>query len=156
MLKAFISEKEIPLDLGQKLEVLEERGDRIVVRIGNKVQELNVRPTDNPKLLDVFLNGKHYPVQIKDRTDLLLEEMGMDISVESAATDLKAPMPGLVLNILVAAGDAVSKGDPLLILEAMKMENMIKATTDATIEEIHVSTGNTVEKDQLMITFKQE
>ena len=156
MLKTFISEKEVSFDLEQELEILEQRGTSLVVRVGNKVQELTVHRTEDPKLLDVFLNGIHYPVRIKDRTDLLLEEMGMDMGASDAAADLKAPMPGLVLDVLVATGDTVSKGAPLLVLEAMKMENMIKATADATVEAINVSTGDTVEKDQLMITFKND
>lgn len=156
MLKTFINEKEVSFDLAQELEILEQRGTSLVVRVGNKVQELTVQRTEDPKLLDVFLNGIHYPVRIKDRTDLLLEEMGMDMGASDAATDLKAPMPGLVLDVLVATGDTVSKGAPLLVLEAMKMENMIKATADATVETINVSTGDTVEKDQLMITFKND
>jgi len=66
---------------------------------------------------------------------------------------LDAPMPGNILDVLVSKGDKVAKGDPLLILEAMKMENVIKAPTDVTIQKINVLVGDNVEKNQTLIEF---
>ena len=156
-LKTYIDGEEIEVspELSESLEVLSENGNVLVVRIGNKVHELQLSSSNNnPKLYKVFINGRSYQVQIKDRTDLLLAEMGMDAAVENTATDLKAPMPGLVLKTLVEPGSTVMKGDALVVLEAMKMENMIRAQSDAVINEILVENGKTVEKDQLLITFK--
>ena len=156
-LKTYIHGEEVSVipELSDSLEVLHENGNVLVVRIGTKIHELQVTPSEkDPKLFEVFINGRNYPVQIKDRTDLLLEEMGMDAVAENATTDLKAPMPGLVLKTLVKPGSEVAKGDALLVLEAMKMENMIRAQTDVVINEVLVEDGNTVEKDQLLITFK--
>ncbi len=62
-------------------------------------------------------------------------------------------MPGLLLDIKVQEGQEVQKGEILLILEAMKMENVIKAPTDARIKHIKVQKGQTVEKNQLLIEF---
>ncbi|MCL4105942.1 UNVERIFIED_CONTAM: hypothetical protein GTU68_012580 [Idotea baltica] len=62
-------------------------------------------------------------------------------------------MPGLIHSIAVEPGQEVKKGDALLILEAMKMENIIKSPTDGTIGKIHIEQGNTVDKGQLMVTF---
>jgi pyruvate carboxylase subunit B len=65
-----------------------------------------------------------------------------------------APMPGKVLDVLVEKGAAVKKGDPLLVLEAMKMENRIQAPLDGVIEAVHVKKGSTVEKGTLMVEVK--
>jgi biotin carboxyl carrier protein len=60
-------------------------------------------------------------------------------------------MPGLVLKVLVKDGDVIKKGDNLLVLEAMKMENSIKAPADATIKAVKITAGDKVEKNQVMI-----
>ena len=62
-------------------------------------------------------------------------------------------MPGLVLGISINAGEKVTKGDTLLILEAMKMENVIKSPTDGVIKSIAVKKGETVEKNQVILNF---
>jgi biotin carboxyl carrier protein len=62
-------------------------------------------------------------------------------------------MPGLIVKLLVAVGDTVKQGEPLLILEAMKMENVFKAAADVTIKEIKVSEKQSVEKGQLLMLF---
>ena len=69
-------------------------------------------------------------------------------------TDLKAPMPGLVLQVLVKEGDEIRKGDNMLVLEAMKMENILKAPADCTIRTVKVNPGDKVEKNQVMIVLR--
>jgi biotin carboxyl carrier protein len=68
--------------------------------------------------------------------------------------NVKAPMPGLVVNILVEIGQEIKKGDSLVILEAMKMENVLKATGDAKVKSILISKGGAVTKGQIMIEFE--
>jgi biotin carboxyl carrier protein len=77
----------------------------------------------------------------------------MDSLAVSKILQIKAPMPGLVLSVLVTEGDEVKKGDNLLVLEAMKMENMIKSPTDGIIKKIEIKQGNKVEKNELLISF---
>ena len=79
------------------------------------------------------VNGKPCTIEIKDKIDLLLKSMGLENAMVKKMNELKAPMPGLVLDVLVQPGAAVEKGDPLLVLEAMKMENVIKAAGDGTV-----------------------
>jgi acetyl/propionyl-CoA carboxylase alpha subunit len=75
--------------------------------------------------------------------------------LESAAVKtLKAPMPGLVLEVMVGPGTEVKKGDPLLVLEAMKMENVLKAPTDAVIKDVIVEISAAVEKNQVLVNFE--
>jgi len=105
------------------------------------------------KVFKLQLNGKLIELELKDKMDLLLEEMGISDIDENQLNDIKAPMPGLIIEIMVAPGDEVKKGDPLLILEAMKMENVIKASGDGVISEIKVDKGVSVEKNQVIIQF---
>lgn len=105
------------------------------------------------KTATIKVNGCNYVVQVKDQFDQLLKQLGLDSLATSKILQVKAPMPGLVLNVLVAEGDEVKKGDNLLILEAMKMENIIKSPTDGTIKQVTVKKGDKVEKNELLVSF---
>ena len=100
------------------------------------------------------LNGKTYPVQVKDRFDLLLDHLGMSNAAGSKLAQIKAPMPGLIVDIRVQPGQVIAKGDTVLILEAMKMENVIKAPGDATVKAIRVQPRENVEKNQVLVEFE--
>lgn len=102
------------------------------------------------------INNELVEVKLKDRFDLLLEKLGMAHLASKKVQDIKAPMPGLILKIIVEEGSQISKDDPLVILEAMKMENVIKSPIDGTISKIHVGIGENVEKNHKLIEFKQE
>jgi biotin carboxyl carrier protein len=101
----------------------------------------------------IQLNGKPLEIGTFDRIQLLLKSMGMDSVMGKKINEIKAPMPGLVLRIPIKEGDSVSKGEGLLVLEAMKMENSIKALGDVVISKIHVKPGQAVEKNQLLVSF---
>jgi biotin carboxyl carrier protein len=105
------------------------------------------------KTFEVKINGKLYPVQLKDKFDLLLDRMGMNNGAAGKANSIKAPMPGLIIDLRVTEGDRVKPGDPLLILEAMKMENMIKAAVETVVKSVKVKKGDSVEKNQVLIEF---
>lgn len=106
------------------------------------------------KQVQLMVNGKEITVNLKDRLDQLLSNMGLENAGAKKMNELKAPMPGLVLKLRVNEGDSVKKGDPLLVLEAMKMENVIKAADDAVVSKIVVSPGQAVEKNALLMSFK--
>ena len=114
-----------------------------------EVVELN----KEEKTVIIKVNRNIYTLSIEDQYDQLLKQLGMDSLAVSKILQIKAPMPGLVLSVLVADGDEVKKGDNLLVLEAMKMENMIKSPTDGVIKKIEIKQGNKVEKNQLLISF---
>lgn len=118
---------------------------------GYRVSIVNVNAED--KTVVVNVNGHDYELAIQDKLDLLLEGMGLDNLAAGKDTELKAPMPGLVLDILVTPGQEIKKGDALVILEAMKMENVLKASDDATIASIEVTKGIAVEKNQVLVQF---
>lgn len=105
------------------------------------------------KTVRLLVGNTEFTVQLKDRFDLLLEQMGMSGAGAKQLTELKAPMPGLVVGVRVEVGQSVQKGDPLLVLEAMKMENILKAPADATVKAIRVNLRDNVTKGQVLISF---
>jgi biotin carboxyl carrier protein len=105
------------------------------------------------KTVMLKINGHKYTVTLKDQFDLLLEKMGMSVSSSNKINFIKAPMPGLIIDLKVKAGDVVKAGDQLLILEAMKMENIIKAQGEGSVKSVKVIKGDSVEKGQVLIEF---
>lgn len=112
-----------------------------------------VKADPSTKSFVLKINGNVYSVDLKDKFDLLLEKMGMNNGAIGKANTVKAPMPGLIIDLRVKEGDKVKPGDPLLILEAMKMENMIKATGESLVKSVKVKKGDSVEKNQILIEF---
>jgi biotin carboxyl carrier protein len=112
-----------------------------------------VKADPETKSFLLTVNGNKYSVQLKDKYDVLLHTLGLDNLNSKKVNDLKAPMPGLVLSIAVEEGGTVKKGDPLIVLEAMKMENILKSPADLVIKKITVKKGMAVEKNQILIQF---
>ena len=113
-----------------------------------------IERSEDGKSFSLKINGQLLELHAKDHYDLLLEQMGMSSANTAKASKLKAPMPGKVLDILIEKGQAVAKGDGLLSLEAMKMENIIKSTRDGVIQEVHAKKSNSVEKNAVLIVFE--
>ncbi len=99
------------------------------------------------------INGHLLTTTAQDRFDLLLESMGMGQALVTKINEVKAPMPGLIQSVTVQVGDTVQKGDTLLVLVAMKMENAIKAPGEGTVKAIKAESGSSVEKNQVLIEF---
>ena len=102
----------------------------------------------------IKINKSKYSILLKDRFDILLDQLGMSNASAVKVNDLKAPMPGLIVDIKVQVGDIVKKGDTILILEAMKMENILKASGDGIVKNIKIAPKQNVEKNQVMIEFE--
>ena len=106
------------------------------------------------KKVTVEIEGEKFEIAIKDELDQVLEKMGFGLANNKQITAIKAPMPGLVLEIAVINGQAVNEGDKILILEAMKMENCIVINSNAIIKRVAVSAGQSVEKGQLLVELE--
>ncbi|MEK0421056.1 MAG: biotin/lipoyl-binding protein [Bacteroidetes bacterium] len=128
---------------------------RLLLHVSNKVFTARLMDINRvEKTLILSLNGKSVSVTLKEPLDDLLHSMGLDKMAVAKVSHVKAPMPGLVLNVLVQPGDEVKKGDKLLVLEAMKMENIIKAAGDGKVARIAVDKGQAVDKNQILIEFE--
>lgn len=120
---------------------------------------------------DIYLNGKKYIVEIENSKAKILEKNKIlepqkddvaDIDVpdfdfskkDNSNSFISAPLPGTVIAVSVKSGDFVTKGQPLIVLESMKMENEIVAPVDGKIDDILVSAGSSVKKDQELISLK--
>ena len=106
------------------------------------------------KIYEVRVNSNRYSIAIEDDLDHLIEQMGFALSSSRNISSVEAPMPGLILEINVKVGQEVKEDDPLLILEAMKMENVITSPRDGTIKSIQVSQGDAVDKNNLLVEFE--
>lgn len=105
------------------------------------------------KTFTLNVNGNYYDILLKDTFDNLAESMGLSVESSAKMNEVNAPMPGLILDIMVKEGDQVEKGTPLLILEAMKMENVIKATGVGAVKKIEVTQNTAVAKGDVLISF---
>ena len=142
----------------------------------NEISELDTIKTTNSQchilknnkpyigeIIDANLNNKEYKVKVNNNTyninihsdlDLLIKDMGFSVGASKKIGSIKAPMPGLILEINVIVGQEVKENDSILILEAMKMENIITSPRDGIIKSITAKKGDAVEKNQLLIEFE--
>lgn len=137
-------------DLEMPYQLIHQNNRRILLRTGTKIYKIDNITIDNQQV-SFTINGAYYEAIVKDEQELLLEKLGFASSAKLSAGDILAPMPGKILDILIAPGDEISAGQPVLILEAMKMENEIKAVSDGIIGALHVKRGDNVEKNQTLL-----
>ncbi|MCB7479870.1 acetyl-CoA carboxylase biotin carboxyl carrier protein subunit [Christiangramia sediminis] len=106
------------------------------------------------RIYEIKINSNIYSVKINNDLDQLIDEMGLSLGSSQQVNDIKAPMPGLILEVNVKEGDEVKEGDYLLVLEAMKMENTLTAPRDGVVKSVTVTKSDTVEKNQLLIEME--
>ncbi len=137
------------------LDIIKVRENTFHVLHQNKSYNVTlVNYNEEDKLMVLNINGNNYEVSIRDKNDLLLQKLGIRAGGASAVQQVKAPMPGLIISVSVDKGDEVKKGDTLLILEAMKMENVIKSPRDGKIKSIAAELKKAVEKNQVLVEFE--
>ncbi len=122
--------------------------------LDNKSYSIEVIDDTNSSEPTIKVNSNVYRPKIKSETDFVLERLGMNIKARKEFKELRAPMPGLVNEYRVAPGDKVKEGDPLVVLEAMKMENILKASAEATVKSLTQEKGTAIDKNAILITFE--
>ena len=113
-----------------------------------------INANSSGKMQVIELEGETFAIEIKDELDQELEQMGFGLATNKQIKEIKAPMPGLVLEIAVTDGQEVNEGDKILILGAMKMENSILIQASAIIKKVTVVSGQAVEKGQVLVELE--
>jgi biotin carboxyl carrier protein len=138
-----------------KHDILKISEDKLHMLVDHQSHQLEVVSRDMlKKTYQIKINSNVYEVNIANDLDLLIKELGLSIGKTHLENEIKAPMPGLILEINIEVGQEVKQGDALLVLEAMKMENTITAANDATIKSIAVAKGQSVAKNELLIELE--
>jgi biotin carboxyl carrier protein len=161
--QARIGDRTIEIDVdGDRLTVdgrpaefhLERIGpNTVALLLDGRSHVFTLEPQDDGQVR-VTGRGRRLDVLVKDERALLLEQFGLADAAGAAERELRSPMPGLVVSIAVQPGQEVKPGDGLVVLEAMKMENELRATAAATVQSVHVAPGDAVGKNALLITFE--
>jgi biotin carboxyl carrier protein len=143
---------ELSIDALETLDSVETSLDRYHILQDTTSIKAKVLNSDfNLKAYKIKVNNNIYNVNIHDMLDQQIEALGFEIGATKQINDIKAPMPGLILEITVKVGDSVKENDTLLILEAMKMENVIHSPREGIIKSIEVKERETVDKNELLI-----
>ena len=138
----------------ENLDCVEVNGDHFHFLENNKSHSITVMDFDLVgRQCTLRVDGEIKKVVFLRDLDLLIEKMGLNSTQSKKQSVLHAPMPGLVTGIKTSPGQEVEKGSPLLILEAMKMENEIIAPHHAIIRQINVIVGQAVDKGALLVEF---
>lgn len=143
-------------DSHKNIEIIQRDPETLWIITPNKVYTIKCTQINKEsKEVTLLVKGVKSTLKITEPIDDVLASMGLKDALTPKVLMVKAPMPGLVLDIKIAPGDSVKKGDTLIILEAMKMENAIKSPSDAVIENINVNIGQAVDKNHVLVNFAQ-
>ena len=104
--------------------------------------------------LKLKINHRVFEVRKKGELDDLIKELGLDVPKVKKLKELEAPMPGRIVNIAVSIGQELNVGDDILSLEAMKMENVLKAEGIGVVKTINIKSDDVVEKGAVLIEFE--
>jgi biotin carboxyl carrier protein len=138
-----------------QLDAVEVEANNFHILHQNKPFRAEIINTDFvQKTYEIKVNNNTYHVVISNALDQLIEKMGFEKGKSKHVNSIKAPMPGLILEISVTVGQTVKENDNLIILSAMKMENSFLSPHDGVIKSIAVKVGDAVNKGQLMIEFE--
>jgi len=153
--RATVNEKHTFDEIKGELDIIPTADGHFHIIQDNRSYNAEVLGTDyNEKAFELKINGVIYEVKLEDEYDQLVKRLGLSVVSQQVVKDINAPMPGLVLEVSVEAGQEVEEGTPLLILEAMKMENVIKAPGTGVVKRVNVSKGEAVEKNYLLIEME--
>lgn len=131
----------------------QQKNGRYLLRMGTKLYKIDNVEYDK-HTVTFTLNGRWCSVEVRDEQDLLLDRLGFKTAAEIGEGALNAPMPGKILEILVKEGDEVELGQPVAVLEAMKMENELKAPISGVISTIAAAEGDSLDKNALILEIE--
>jgi len=140
-------------DLEHKPEITKIDNNTYLVIMDKKPFYVSVMKRDKDRRnFDLLINNKPASVRINHQSEVAASESDQ-VGTKRFVDYIKAPMPGLIADVLVRDGEEVIDGQPLLILKAMKMENILRAPHDGTIRHVLVESGQKISKEDLLIQF---
>ncbi len=146
---------EIDSDVLTGIDAIKKSKDSYHVLEKNTSFHVNILENNfHKKIYTIVVNGNIYTVSIKDEIDTLIENMGLSSKASHKEDEVKAPMPGLIIDVEITEGQKVKEGDPLLVLEAMKMESTFTSPKEGVVQHIFVKKGDTVDKGQVLVKIE--
>lgn len=125
----------------------------LLLHKGKKFHGEIVKDDTENNQMTIKINHRVFQVKKRGELDELIASLGLDVPKIKKLKELSAPMPGRVLKIFVREGDEIQIGDNVLSLEAMKMENILKAEGIGTVSKISIAEGDVVDKGMVLIEF---
>ena len=138
---------------GRPCRVMTIGPQEFAVQVGQRTIRVVAAGTEGK--IQLVVNGRAAEAGVLSSREAALREYSSRSGRVAGPAELRAPMPALVVRVEVAPGDAVRAGEGLVVLEAMKMENELRATHDGVVREVHVAKGATVEKNQLLLSLEE-
>ncbi|MDX9758834.1 MAG: acetyl-CoA carboxylase biotin carboxyl carrier protein subunit [Bacteroidota bacterium] len=137
---------------GEEVDVEQLRlGSMRILRVGTHRYDVTSLQREDDGTRSVRLNGKRLRVELEDEVAAMLRSFGGEKATKLHAAIVRSPMPGKITRVLVREGELIEAGQGVLILEAMKMENEIKAPAAGIVKAVHVSESDAVEKNTALI-----
>lgn len=140
------------LENTQSLRLVRQEKDHLQLSDGTRTYEVWL-VEKGPKTWKLNVDGKEITINKQERLATLFEKIGFVEDARDKISEIKAPMPGTIVEVLVAVDQEVETNDPLIVLEAMKMENIIKASNAGKVSDIMVEQGSVVQKNEVLIKF---
>ncbi|MBM3160113.1 MAG: acetyl-CoA carboxylase biotin carboxyl carrier protein subunit [Bacteroidetes bacterium] len=128
----------------------------LLIHNGKKFHGELVEDASESQKLIIKINHRVFELKRKGELDALISSLGLDKPKIRKMKELHSPMPGRVVQLFVSVGDVVNPGDNLLSLEAMKMENILKAEGFGKVKSIHILGGDVVDKGAILIAFEED
>ena len=160
---ATVNEQEYTIEIDQEEQILVNgepyqidfqqllQGGTLSLLINNRSLEAIVNEQEDA--WEVLIHGELYSVKVQDERSYRLAQARGTVLPETGTVAVRSPMPGVILDVLVAPGDQVEKGEKVVILESMKMENELRAGRDGVVQRVHVEPGANVEKNQELLVI---
>ena len=123
--------------------------------VGDEVHRVVVRPGPSRGRYTLWIDGFRHEVEALDERTRAIRELAAATSGPTGPEPLVAPMPGMIVRVLVQPGDVVQPGQGLVVMEAMKMENELRAATPASVRAVRAQPGSAVEKGALLIELEE-
>jgi pyruvate carboxylase subunit B len=131
-----------------------ESSPAVLVRIGTEVHRVIVRKSHGRGRYTLWVDGYRFDVESLDERTRAIRDLSAARAGPAGPAPIVAPMPGLIVRVSVAVGDRVEAGQGVVVMEAMKMENELRATSAGTVTAVEVSPGNAVEKGAILVVLE--